>query len=430
MNSCMHQQSPEQRAFRERYGILQDAFIHLLNLDSFANKLYAQKFITQDRHSEAQSQHHTEQRRCTLLLDAVDNQIKYKPRRFHDFLKLLSEDPAMEDVSKTMQVTYEEQVSLAAGPTKLPSHIQYTEPLRKLPSHIQYTEPLRGDHFDIICNRYRKAIMSSNSLEVDSLTEDIMNTGKSELKAFFLCYQGLVKATVPYKLDEAERILMHSLQLAEETESDNRQLLLGRAYRILAGVPRRKRNYKQGLEIVERGKKALQNAEPSSETACLFMEEALLRQFSEKWAPKRQEKIEQLLKLALKHAKYCKDHQRARYTVSLVHLRQALFYLDAFEDNKHSSPVRENLCRAEECLELVELNLVGGANVYKMEYYVAYSVLSSYRQNPTEALRYARKAKGLLHKSGIADDSYLHVRARVEVLEERYAITKGRETQV
>lgn len=413
------QRSPEQQAFREMYCTLQGAIINSSDLDTFASKLYQQKFITQSKRIDVQSQHQSPQKRCTALLDAVENQIKHDSRRFHSFIDLLSEEPAMETVATMMHNKWAKVSFGVRSPNKIPES----------PSCIHYTEPLTGEHFDNTCNQYRKAIMSSNSLEVDSLTENIMNTeGETDFKAFFLCYQGLEKATVPYQLDKAERILKHSLKLAEA--SHNRELLLGRAYRILAGVPRRKRDYKRGLEIVEKGKEALQHAEPSSETACLFMEEALLRQLSDKWAPERQEKIKKLLKLALKHAKLCKDHQRARYTVSLVYLRQALFYLDAFEDKKSTSALPENLCRAEECLRLVELNVVGGANVYVMEYYVACSCLSLYRQNPTEALRCARKAEGLLRESRIADDSYLHVRERLEILKERHAITKGRETQV
>ena len=416
MNSCTQQQSPEQRTFRESYDILQDVFLHSLDLDFLANKLYAQRLITKNTHSKVQSQHYTEQRKCTLLLAAVDNLIKYNPRKFHDFLELLSEDSAMEDVLKRIHDTYEQQASPDAGQTKLPNF-------------FNYTEPFSGGKFNDRCNKYRKAIMSSNSWEVESLiTEDIMNGGEIELKAFFLCYNGLVKATVPYQLDKAERILQDSLTLADQArESHNGQLLRGRAYRILAGVFRRKRNYKQGLEIIEKGKDALQLAEPSCETACLLMEEALLQQLSDKRTRKEQE---QTLKLALNHARFCKDHQRARYTVSHVYLRLALFYLDAFEEKKQASPLPENLRSAEDCLKLVELNVVGGANVYEMEYYVAYSCLSSYRQNPTEALRCARKAEDLLHKSGIANDSYLHVRKRLEVLEKSHVIPKGRETQV
>ena len=216
---------------------------------------------------------------------------------------------------------------------------------------------------------------------------------------------------------------MRSLEIAETIEGHNRQLLQGRAYRILAGVFRRKMKYKEGLEIIQKGHEALLLAERSSETACLIMEEALLLQLSEPWTPERQDKIEQLLIQALKDAKCCKDHQRAPYTVSLVYLRQALFYLNVFEDKKSASPAPEALRRAEGCLENVKLHLVGGTNIYEMEYYVAHSVLSSYRWNPPEALSYARKAEGLLCESGIADDSYLHVRERLKILE-RLSATK------
>ena len=416
MNSCTQKQSPELRTFREMYDTLQEVFLHSLDPDSFANKLYAKEVITKDTHTEVQSQDR-KQRKCTLLLSAVHNQIKHKPSRYRTFWKLLSEDPAMEVISKKMIDTYKQQLSLDAGPTANPSY-------------IDFTEPLKGDDFDNICNQYRKAIMSSDSPEVDRLTEGIKNAGNSELMAFFTCYQGLEIATVRYQLNKAKRIFKQSLKLAEETESWNRQLLLGRAYRMLAGVARRERNYKQGLEIIDLGKEALQLAKPSSEKACLFMEEALLRQLSEKRTSERQEEIEQLMTKALKNASCCSDHQRACYTISLVHLRQALFYLDAFEDKKRVSPDLKNLHRAEVCLRKVELKLVGGTNIYQMEYYVAYSALSLYRQNPTEALTYAEKAEGLLRKSRIADDSYLHVRARLEELKGRRVILKGLETRV
>jgi len=408
--------TPEQQAFARSYNTLQDFIAHSLNPDSFANQLYSQNLITKDKRTEAQSINQSVQRKCTLLLEAVETQIKYDPTKFHDFLEILSEDSAMETLSDILRDTYEHQV---------PPDARLTKPL----SHISYNKPLKGKHFENICDQFRKAIMSSNSLEVNSLTEGIENGGNSELHAFVLCYQSLETGTAPCQLDKAKKIVKRSLKIAEAIEGHNRQLLQGRAYRILAGVFRRKMKYKKGLEIIQKGHEALLLAERSSETACLIMEEALLLQLSEPWTPERQDKIEKLLIQALKDAKCCKDHKRAPYTVSLVYLRQALFYLNVFEHKKSASPAPEALHRAEGCLENVNLHLVGGTNIYEMEYYVAHSDLSSYRWNPTEALSYARKAEGLRCESGIADDSYLHVGERLEILEIP-VIRKGRETQV
>lgn len=335
------------------------------------------------------------------------NEVKNSPKRFDDFLKLLQEDGAMETVSMML-------------------HAERQEITKSLCLFV-YTGPLKGEKFDNKCDQYRKAIMSSNWQEVNRLTERIMTDEResTDIKAFMLCYQALAIATVPYKLNEAKLKLEYSLQLTETMESPNRQLIQGRAFRILAGLPRRMGHYEEGLETVRKGQSALSNAAPSSETSCLLMEEALILQLSQELTSQRQDQIEGLLEFALKHAQYCKDRKRARYTCSLVYLRKSLFYLDAFE----ILPEAINPCKAEECLKKVELNVVGGANIYEIEWYVAWSDLFQYRCNTREALKNIRKANDLLERSGMSDDSYLRVRERVEKLE-KLADLKCMETVV
>jgi len=326
------------------------------------------------------------------------NEVKNSPKRFDDFLKLLREDGAMETVSMMLHAERQE--------------------ITKSPCLFDYTGPLKGEVFDNKCDRYRKAIMSSDWQEVNRLTETIMTDEResNDIKAFMLCYQAVAIATVPYKLNEAKQKLEYSLQLTETMESPNRQLIQGRVYRILAGLPRRMGHYEEGLETVRKGQLALSNAAPSSETSCLLMEEALILQLSQERTPQRRAKIEGLLEIALKHAQYCKDHKRACYTCSHVYLRKSLFYLDAFESKQTIHPGATNLCKAEECLKNVELNVVGGANIYEIEWYVAWSDLFQYRGNTREALKNIRKANDLLKRSGMSDDSYLCVRERLHKL--------------
>ena len=377
---------------------LQDALICKSSTDCFASELYSQGFITHSKYTEVMLQNQS--LKCKLLLDAVMNEVKNCPQRFDDFLKLLQEDAAMKTVSMMLD---EKRCKIT-----------------KSPCLFDYTGPLKGEVFDNKCDWYRKAIMSSDWQEVNRLTETIITDEResNDIKAFMLCYQALAIATVPCKLNEAEQKLENSLQLTETIESPNRQLIQGRAYRILAGLPRRLGHYEEGLETVRKGQLALSNAAPSSETSCLLMEEALILQLSQERTPQRQDKIEGLLENALKHARYCKDHKRARYTCSLVYLRKSLFYLDAFESKQTIHPEAINPCKAEECLKNVELNVVGGANIYEIEWYVARSDLFQYRGNTREALKNIRKANDLLEQSKLSDDSYLHVRKRLHKLEE------------
>lgn len=388
----------EAAALRNTYRKLQDAICYQSTIDSFAADLYSEGFITKSKQTEAQSQYQGSQIRCQMLLDAVENEVKNDPPRYYDFLKILRQDAAMKTVIRMLE---DERRKIA-----------------KLPDLVGYTGPLKGLEFDDICDQYRKAIMSSNLMKVDELTETIMADEEKaiELKVFMLCYQGLAKAANPSQLDEAKRILEDCLRHTEETGGPNTPLLQGRVYRILAGLFRLKGDYKKGLEFARKGKKAMSNAVPSCETSCLLMEEALLLQLSEELTPQRQADIEKLLEDALKQAWKCKDRQRARYTVSLVYLRKSSFYLNTFGTNNNAPILEANLVAAEECLKKVELNIVGGTNRYQMRYQVAWSAFHQYRNNPSEALRSIRKANDLLEYCE-SEGSYLHVRERHEMLQ-------------
>ena len=394
-----NERHPESKKFRKCYAVLQETIINQKLCFSLASAFYSNDLISKDIHRGNGSSQHVRE-----ILDAIEHQICIKPANLYKFRNILSGYPVLDIVCQKLQKADQVQ----PNPPSMPYEMK-----------LQcYTDPLTGKMYNEMCESFRKALISSDANEMDRLTKRVMEdqSMKKDLKVFALCYQAIQKATVLNQLDKAEEILQRALKLTEETDTANWSLLQGKVFRILAGIPRRKGNYDMALEYIGKATRKFFVAVPSCETACVLMEEALILQLKND-VTVRQEEIKYKLISALDHSRRCPDHQRGRYTVSLTYLRTALFHLNSYTSwYEESRPQESSLKEAEECLQKVELNILSGPNAYEMEYRVAYSDLHRWRHKRTKAFECAEEARALQKKAKFADESFLNINRRVEML--------------
>ena len=94
------QETPEYRTFREHYDRLYHAIQDPLSL---ATRLFTRSIITSAVKGKMVAMGLSTLEKNSLLLNAVEMQLRTYPKMFHEFLSALNEDPSMQSLVESMQ---------------------------------------------------------------------------------------------------------------------------------------------------------------------------------------------------------------------------------------------------------------------------------------------------------------------------------------
>ena len=259
---------------------------------------------------------------------------------------------------------------------------------------MEYTCELTGSKFDETCEQYRLAIVSNDWRQTELLTREIMRDPNRTIveKAFFRCYHG-IELTNAGKREHAIFELKQVLELSREDDSENMQLVRGRAYRIMAGILVRQHQTGEALDYIKKSKEELETARPSCEKACMLVKEAeILLQSSE--GTESRQYIESLLKGAYQNTYQCNDSKRRALMMPMVSIERALFHTS--DQGKPWCLVRKTkpeLLKAKTCLdEYSKCSNIKGRNVYQLKFLTATSDYHRLNGQYREALKFIMEA--------------------------------------
>ena len=101
--------TPEASAFVECCAML---FEVIDNPESLAWKLYSKGFISDETRNRATQQTSTREERVTVLLAAVEKQIRVNPKRLYNLLEILSADKSTASVKEMLSAACEYSVHM------------------------------------------------------------------------------------------------------------------------------------------------------------------------------------------------------------------------------------------------------------------------------------------------------------------------------
>ena len=84
---------------------INQALAYNVDLVWFANRLYAEGFITQDQQSKVNSTS-DKSTMANMLMNSVMSQVKITPSKYNDFIRILKEERALNFVVQRLEKTY------------------------------------------------------------------------------------------------------------------------------------------------------------------------------------------------------------------------------------------------------------------------------------------------------------------------------------
>ena len=142
--------------------------------------------------------------------------------------------------------------------------------------------------------------------------------------------------------EEARNELILALRLNEDNlDTDNGLLVHGRIYRILAGPLRANKEFALAEEYIRKSIHYLENAVPSCESACAYLELAIILQRNDKGTDRHEVKC--LIDKARSCINSCKDTKRREFMIPMLEIEAALFHFHAFDTGKDESSPKLNL---------------------------------------------------------------------------------------
>ena len=98
--------SPEKETLRKCTAEINRALAYNTDLVWFANRLFAERFITDIQKSNVQSIGVGDYSKASKLMESVMAQVSITPSKYAEFLGILEEEPALDDLVKLLNKTY------------------------------------------------------------------------------------------------------------------------------------------------------------------------------------------------------------------------------------------------------------------------------------------------------------------------------------
>lgn len=349
------------------------------------------------------------------LMLSVHRQIQASPQRFHDFVDIMKSERTLDNVRMQLETRY---YSLCLG-----NEVQEV--------YIVYSGRLQGEKFNKRCARYWRAIFANDCTRLFELTkelEDEPNTKEDEM-IFFRCYLclGLTHLNAQGSNVTARNILTKVLKQIENIRSKNKELLEGRAYRMLASAYRKDNKPREAYDSIQKSRRALQNARRTSEKAYQHLEEAKIIQ-SDKELSQSREYVVSIFKQVLHCTWSFDDIRRRNKMLPMVYIHMALFYLNPTPNSANVTaetwmsfaPTNDELTCAQDCLDKVRhasCGELGKGNIYEVRFKTAMSDMYRHRKQNKEAYSLLHDAHTLKLKAGILDEDCLRTKDKLDWLE-------------
>ena len=367
----------------------------------------------------------TEKADASVLLNAVEGKIGLKKKHFHTLVQVLKQEPSMNDLAEKLLTEYQSLVSsdpksadttnqVKVHGTELHTQKKYDActvvqlagdriALGRMVSrqHLEYDGKLEpGNQF---CQEkstiFRECVMNGDLAKSTSEIHTISKDQNGNVIAYFMCYHSLVLFHKG-KRKEARTSLMQALRMNEaHLDTTNGSLVHGRIYRILAGDFRETKEFAQAEECILKSMEYLQNAAPSCECACTYMERAIILQRNDKRTDRHEVKC--LIDTARSCINSCKDSKRREHTIPMLEIEAALFHFHAFDTGKDKQFPKFDLVSMrdiEEGRERLEIsqrytNIKGSkANVYQIRQMVAIGYQYVHKKNYGKAAETMQQA--------------------------------------
>ena len=98
--------SPEKETLRKCNAEINKALANNTDLVWFANCLFAKSFITDIQQSNVQNIGVGDYAKASKLMESVMAQVSITPSKYDQFLGILEEEPALDDLLKLLNSTY------------------------------------------------------------------------------------------------------------------------------------------------------------------------------------------------------------------------------------------------------------------------------------------------------------------------------------
>ena len=108
----MASKCPERETLQKCTAEINRTLAYQTNLVWFANRLFAEKFITVSQQSNIQDIGIGDYSKASKLMELVKSQVSITPSKYDEFLGILEEEPALEDLVKLLNKTYGKDQSL------------------------------------------------------------------------------------------------------------------------------------------------------------------------------------------------------------------------------------------------------------------------------------------------------------------------------
>ena len=267
-----------------------------------------------------------------------------------------------------------------------------------------------------LSRKYRDFIMDSDIDSSQLLTQDVETRGtlSPNERAYFLSYHGFLLAQLGHT-DESIEHLEYALKLNQtHMVNDNYPLVQGRICRMLAKTYRTKQDYSRANDYIVKSFNLFQNAIPSNEVACAYLEYATLLQNSDNLVDRVQ--VRYLLEKAKHNMEKCEDTKRSQFMIPMVYIEMALFYTHSFDEatsNFTERPSKDDLENARRLLQHCEKRTADiqskKGNAYLIRLNVALADLRFHEQNYAGAVGHMTEVERMLTESGGVDEHNLHI---------------------
>ncbi len=293
-------------------------------------------------------------------------------------------------------------------------------------SYICYTGKLRGKRFNNFCLQFQKALLENNCRKLKELREYTYCTFTVEERLYFDCYYclGLTHKHDEASIQEAIHILENIAHQTETSPTDNKDIIRGRAYRIMAGGYQKLDKIEEASDCIKKAITIHCNLEHGCEKACTFLEFTKIQQSDPNMWQTR-EKFEKELMMVNDFTQKCKNEARRPKMLKMVDIQMALFFLNPtkkdtfFSTDKCTSfsPSTDELDKAQKCLATLQLPELGQQNIYQVRWNTAMSDLHRHQKKYQLAHQYILEAHNLTASAEILREDCLKIDKKLKWLQ-------------
>ena len=293
--------------------------------------------------------------------------------------------------------------------------------------YICYTGKLTGKRFNNICLHFQKALLENDCRKLKSLLREKFPFTVEE-RLYFECYHclGLTHKHDEASIQDAIHILENIVHQTKTSPTDNKDIIRGRAYRIMAGAYQKLDKIEEASDCINKAIAIHSYLEHGCEKACTFLEFTKIQQ-SDPNMRKTREKMADEFMMVKEFTLKCKNEARRLKMIKMVEIQIALFFLNPTKKDSFFSmtkwmsfsPSTDELDKAQKCLATLQLSNLGQQNIYQVRWNTAMSDLHRHRKNYQLAHQYIVEAHNVTMSADILREDCLKIDKKLAWLSKR-----------